>query len=116
VPAKATAGLHHPLRGHYRLTYDDASPAGTMFGFLNVFLAATLLASGGSRTDALLLLEESNAANIEVNDLHVGWRGPETMATFDRVLLQRVRHTVLTSFGSCSFMEPVEESRALGLV
>ena len=40
VPFKATAGLHHPLRGEYRLTYEPGSPHGMMFGFLNVFLAA----------------------------------------------------------------------------
>lgn len=116
VPAKATAGLHHPLRGSYRLTYDNDAPCGQMFGYLNVFMTATLLANGGSQRNALLLLEESNPSAIEANDLHMGWRAPDGVVTFDRALLQRVRHSVLTSFGSCSFTEPVEESRALGLV
>lgn len=116
VTAKATAGLHHPLCGFYRLAYDDESPTGPMFGFLNVFLTAALLASGGSAADAVLLLNESDRSAIVVNDLHVGWRGPEQMVAFDRALLQRVRQTVLTSFGSCSFTEPVTESRALGLL
>ena len=116
VTAKATAGLHHPIRGFYRLGYDDESPTGPMYGYLNVFLTAALLASGGSRSDAVLLLNESNASSIEVNDLHVGWRGPEQMMAFDRALLQRVRESVLAGFGSCSFTEPVEESRALGLL
>src|SRR5512133_3744673 len=39
VMLKATAGLHHPLRGEYALTYDAHSARATMFGFLNVFLA-----------------------------------------------------------------------------
>ncbi|MEO7520773.1 MAG: hypothetical protein ABIW79_03045 [Gemmatimonas sp.] len=116
VPAKATAGLHHPLCGLYCLTYADAAPTGTMFGYLNVFLAAALLASGGSGSDALHLLEESNASSIELNDEHVSWHGADASANFGRPLLQRVRQTVLVSFGSCSFTEPVEESRALGLV
>ena len=116
VPAKATAGLHHPLRGNYRLRYDDGAPTSPMFGYLNVFMTAALLAGGGSKTDALLLLEESSPSALDVNDLHVGWRGADGLAAFDRALLQRVRHTLLVSFGSCSFTEPVEESRALGFV
>jgi hypothetical protein len=116
VAAKATAGLHHPLCGRYRLTYEPDAPQGAMFGYLNVFLAAALLASGGSAADAALLLQESDPAAIEANDLHIGWRAPERLVTFDRPLLQRVRQELLTSFGSCSFTEPVEESRALGLV
>ena len=40
---KATAGLHHPLRGDYTLTYAADSQSGTMFGFLNVFLATLFL-------------------------------------------------------------------------
>ena len=116
VTAKATAGLHHPMCGFYRLAYDDESPTGPMFGFLNVFLTAAVLASGGSPADAVLLLNESDPKAFAVNDLHVGWRGPEQMLAFDRALLQRVRQNVLTSFGSCSFAEPVGESRALGLL
>ena len=116
VTAKATAGLHHPVCGFYRLGYDDESPTGAMYGYLNVFLTAALLARGGSRAAAVLLLNESDPSAFEVNDLHVGWRGPEQMVAFDRALLQRVRQTVLTSFGSCSFTEPAEESRALGLL
>ncbi len=50
VPFKATAGLHHPLRGDYRLTYEDDSPEGTMHGFLNVFLAAAGVKSAGMGT------------------------------------------------------------------
>jgi hypothetical protein len=32
VPFKATAGLHHALRGRYRLTYEPDSPAAVMHG------------------------------------------------------------------------------------
>lgn len=46
VPFKATAGLHHPLRGEYRLTYEAEPPHGMMFGFLNVFLAAAFARAG----------------------------------------------------------------------
>ena len=46
VPMKATAGLHHALRGDYRLTYEAESANATMHGFVNLVLAATLLAAG----------------------------------------------------------------------
>ncbi|MES2522386.1 MAG: hypothetical protein V4617_06800 [Gemmatimonadota bacterium] len=116
VVAKATAGLHHTLCGYYPLQYDDESPTSAMYGFLNVFLTAALLAKGGTRPDALLLLDENNPKAFELNDLSVGWRGPEGTVVFDRALLQQVRQGLLVSFGSCSFTEPVQESRALGLL
>src|SRR5262249_38876805 len=40
VPFKATAGLHHPVRGEHALTYAPDSAVGIMHGFLNVFVAA----------------------------------------------------------------------------
>src|SRR6185436_15978516 len=46
VPFKATAGLHHPLRAEYRLTYEPGSACGTMFGFLNLFLATAFVSAG----------------------------------------------------------------------
>ena len=42
VPFKATAGLHHAIRGEYPLTYAKDSPRGEMFGYLNVFIAAAI--------------------------------------------------------------------------
>ena len=58
LPFKATAGLHHPLRAEYRLTYAPDSPAGVMFGFLNLFLATAFLRAGMEETEAARLLEE----------------------------------------------------------
>lgn len=39
---KATAGLHHPLRGEFGLTYEPDTDRDVMHGFINVFLAACL--------------------------------------------------------------------------
>ena len=114
VAAKATAGLHHPLRGAYRLTYEPDAATGRMYGFLNVALAVAHIGNGGSDADAVQLLEESDAGRIEFNDLHVAWHGPDRTITFTRDVLQRMREGGLVSFGSCSFTEPVDESRALG--
>ena len=114
VTAKATAGLHHPLRGTYRLTYEPDAATGRMYGFLNVALAVAHLASGGSEAEAIALLEEADAGRIEFSDLHVAWHGPDRTLTFTRDALQQMRAQGLVSFGSCSFTEPVDESRALG--
>ena len=114
VAAKATAGLHHPLRGAYRLTYEPDAATGRMYGFLNVALAVAHIGNGGSDADAVQLLEEADAGRIDFSDLHVAWHGPDRTITFTRELLQRMREGGLVSFGSCSFTEPVDDSRALG--
>lgn len=116
VPAKATAGLHHLLHGSYPITYDAAAPSGSMFGFLNVFLGAALLANGGMIDTAMRLVVEQDATTFELNDHSIVWRDGNAVHHFDRALLQRVRESVLVSFGSCSFTEPVDESRRAGFV
>lgn len=114
VTAKATAGLHHPLRGTYRLTDEPDAATGRMYGFLNVALAVAHIGSGGSEAEAMQLLEESDAGRIVFSDLHVAWHGPDRTLTFTRDVLQHMRERGLVSVGSCSFTEPVDESRALG--
>lgn len=114
VVAKATAGLHHPLRGTYRLTYAPDAASSRMYGFLNVALAAAHVHRGGSALETMQLLEESNAERIAFSDTHIVWHGPDHALTFTRDLLLQMRQQGLVSFGSCSFTEPVDESRALG--
>ena len=109
VPFKATAGLHHPLRAEYRLTYAPDSPRGTMFGFLNVFLAAVLLRHGLSEADAVRLLEERAPEAIRFTDDAVEWRGHR----LDRAAIAAARAGGIVAFGSCSFTEPVGELRAI---
>lgn len=116
VSAKATAGLHHPLRGAYRLTYDADAATCRMFGFLNVLLAAAVMANGGSDELAARVLEESDPAHVEFNDTHLLWHGPDGLLSIGRAALQQVRERMLVSIGSCSFTEPVDESRALGWI
>jgi len=116
VAAKATAGLHHPMCGTYRLTYDVQPPVSRMFGFINVFLTAAHIAAGGSHDQAMQLLSEQDAGNLELNEHSIVWRGADGARLFDRALLQRVRERVLVSFGSCSFSEPVNEARPLGFM
>lgn len=58
VPFKATAGLHHPLRGEFPLTYQPNCASGTMYGFLNVYFAALFLYAGYSAEAVRPLLDE----------------------------------------------------------
>lgn len=104
VPFKATAGLHHPLRGEYRLTYEPNSPRGTMYGYLNVFLAAALLDIGAERDVAATALEESDPDSFAFSDDAIEWRGR-------RLTRQQLAHSrkFAISFGSCSFREPIDE-------
>ncbi len=111
VAFKATAGLHHPVRGEYALTYDAGAPRGVMYGFLNVFLAAALMGKGADDGLALALLEERDASAIEIGDRSVRWRGHEIAAD----ALRAARHDAV-AFGSCSFREPVDELHGLGLL
>jgi len=112
VPFKATAGLHHPLRGRYRLTYEPNSAQGTMFGFLNVFLAAAGVHRGMGEAQALELLTESDPASLRWDDDGVAWRGEH----IDTPTLAAVRRGAAIAFGSCSFEEPIGDLRALGLL
>ena len=109
VPFKATAGLHHPLRGRYRLTYDADATAGTMYGFLNVFLTTALIRSGATEADARALLTESSADSFSVDRDAITWRGHHLTA--EALIATRSQ---IVSFGSCSFREPVDEAAPLG--
>lgn len=111
IPFKATAGLHHPLRGEYRLTYEDDSPRGTMHGFLNVFLAAAAVRSGWDDTAVQGLLEERDIAALRVADDHVSWQGHR----LESAELAASRHRFARSYGSCSFAEPVQDLQSLGV-
>lgn len=104
VAFKATAGLHHPLRCVKPLTYEPSAPLGTMHGFLNVFLAAALL----DQADAILAEDDPGA--FAFDDDGASWRG-HRVSTEEIVAMRR---DFATSFGSCSFEEPIGDLRALG--
>jgi len=99
VRFKATAGLHHPLRGSYPLTHAPDAPRGVMFGYLNVLLATAVLRAGGSDEEGLAALVESDAAAIGFGAEALEWgrfrfdakeladlraRPPEASTTQDR--------------------------------
>lgn len=112
VPFKATAGLHHPMRGEYRLTYDENSDYGTMFGFLNVFAAAVFARCGASDAEIAAILDERAAAALQFTDGALLWRHWRASS----VDVSLARASFATSFGSCSFAEPVDDLMTLGLL
>lgn len=106
IPWKATAGLHHPVRGvHHGQTQ-------TMHGFLNLFIAAVALHAGALEPARVAdVIAEEDPRAFLVDPMHVGWRDVRVEA--EAVAAARA-HAV--SFGSCSFDEPVNDLRELGLL
>jgi len=115
VPFKATAGLHYPLR-HFDSALDTY-----MHGFLNLWIAAFGVSRKRHEFDELkkdfdistipALLEDECASNFVFTDGGVRWR-ELTIPTHDIVS----GRSSVTSFGSCSFDEPREGLRELGLI
>ncbi len=112
VRFKATAGLHHPLRAEYPLTYDTGAPVGLMYGYLNLFLAAAFMHDGMSDADAARVLDERSETAIQVTSAAVSWNGFRLSAA----QIRNIRSEFAVSFGSCSFREPVDDLRALAIL
>ena len=110
VAFKATAGLHHAVRGAYRLTYEAASARAAMHGFVNVFLAAVLAWRGEGMKALMETLNVSDAAAFAFDEDAVRWPGFETGV--DEI--EAVRREFAMSYGSCSFTEPLEEVKEHG--
>lgn len=112
VPFKATAGLHHPVRGEYPLTYDASAERGTMFGYLNIILGGAFAETGLALDDLEALLEERDVRAFTFGDTGVQWR----THVVDAAALERVRTRVAIAVGSCSFTEPLDDLRAAGVL
>lgn len=117
VPFKATAGLHHPVRGERRLTYDQASPVVVMHGFVNVFVAAAMAWQSAQQApgpepacDVLAVVEEHDPSSFEWARDAVRWRGRVIPASD----LDAARTRFARGFGSCSFAEPIDDLQTLG--
>jgi hypothetical protein len=111
VPFKATAGLHHAVRGRYPLTYEPGAERALMHGYLNVFLAAAFCFKGAFET-ALSVLDEEDPSSFRFDEIGAWWR----TSAVTSAELTMVRADVARSFGSCSFTEPVGEARQLQII
>ncbi|HEX3435759.1 MAG TPA: hypothetical protein VHT24_03255 [Pseudacidobacterium sp.] len=110
VPFKATAGMHHPLRSVYKLTYETESASTLMHGFINVFVAATIAYYGAKKEDVLAVLSEQDSAAFQWSSHALTWRGRKLSAK----QIREARENFATGFGSCSFTEPIDDLQALG--
>lgn len=107
IPMKFTAGLHHPIRTH-------RDEVGTkMHGFVNVFTAGML-----SHIHHLSLLEteqilaDENVSHFSFTVEGLAWKD-KNITDSD---IEKLRSTLLRSYGSCSFDEPREDLRALQIL
>lgn len=113
VPFKATAGLHHVVRGEQKLTYEKDSASCTMYGFLNVFAAATVArVKKASPAEIAAILSETRLDRFSFSEQGMKVAGIEIDATH----IARVRESFALSFGSCSFEEPVQELQAAKVI
>lgn len=94
LACKATAGLHHAIRGEYPLTYAPDAPHATMHGYLNLLLAATCLRAGGDAVEARDIL----ACEADGQLWPGRWNTQQISAG----------RQFLVGFGSCSFQEPLQ--------
>src|ERR1700681_1761965 len=107
VPWKATAGLHHPVRGQHGV---EGGPVA--HGFLNLFVAAVALHAGAVEASRVAeILSETDPLAFVVDPAHVAWR--EVRLEAEAIAAARER---CVAFGSCSFEEPVTDLRELGLL
>jgi hypothetical protein len=104
VAFKATAGLHHPLRGVHALTYEAQSDSILMHGYVNFILASILLQQGGEIAEASALLDDTSAENFRFAHEQISWLHRD----FTRQQIIQGRVDLMVSFGSCSFTEPLE--------
>ena len=107
VPFKATAGLHHPVRHH------NESVRTRMHGFLNLFGASVLACAHSLDEEAVAsILRDEDPSHFTISSDGIDWS--HLSASVDAI--ERARSSLALSFGSCSFMEPVEDLRELGLL
>jgi hypothetical protein len=107
VPLKSTAGLHHPLR-HY-----DQSVKTKMHGFINVFCAGIFAYNLDLNEHELtrMLLDES-PDHFKFSDDSISW---DIYEVFKEEIAD-AREKFITSFGSCSFEEPIADLKSLNLL
>lgn len=104
IPMKFTAGLHHPIRS-FRQEINAR-----MHGFLNVFIAGMMAhAHRLGLEEVAEILADEHHENFDFTDEGLRWR--HYRITNEEI--QRLRSSMLCSYGCCSFDEPREDLQAL---
>ena len=107
LPLKATQGLHHPVR-HFDRVLET-----TIHGFFNLFVAGVLGRSHSLAEERVLdIVVDEDPEAFRFSSSSLAWR--DLAAGIDDIAAARM--TAVTSFGSCSFIEPRDDLRQLGLL
>jgi hypothetical protein len=107
VPLKATQGLHHPFR------YHDPELDTWVHGFVNLFAASILAYVHDLSVKQLIeIIADVDPEAFRVGPERLGWRHLDASAED----VAQSRRNLLTSLGSCSFSEPRDHLRGLGIV
>jgi len=107
IPLKCTAGLHHPVR------FFDPALDVKHHGFLNVFGAGVIASAlNSTRAELTECLLDEDPASFRFEGDRFQWR--------DRIVtaaqIERGRERLVCAFGSCSFDEPLDDLRTLGIM
>ncbi|HEY1502406.1 MAG TPA: hypothetical protein VGF88_22710 [Acidobacteriaceae bacterium] len=111
VAWKATAGLHHAVRGVREVA--PGGPRVAMHGFVNLFLAGAQAFYGADEKALVRTLNEEDASAFRADDDVLRWQDDNVLIV-DQV--EKVRNEFAISFGSCSFDEPVDDVKAMGWI
>lgn len=124
VVAKATAGLHHVVTGDHPLWPSAAATRARMLGFLNLVLGAGIVEGVGRAAaqspDVCATVARLLAVAVPptwAGHRQVDWGGaggPIIEGPLDQFALSG--RALIRSIGTCSFEEPVEDARRVGLL
>ena len=103
VPFKATAGLHHAVRGTHPLGTEGLGGSASMHGFLNVLLSAVQAWAGSGERALLDTLGVENPRDFRLDADAIHWNNQAV--TFEQIRSARAQFVI--GLGSCSFKEPV---------
>lgn len=107
IPIKFTAGLHHPFY-HFNKQYKTG-----MHGFINLFAAAILAYQFElSDIEIINILTDKNSETFIFNNDFFQYK--DFKLKNSKILSSRNEFAL--SFGSCSFIEPIEDLKNCGLL
>jgi hypothetical protein len=107
---KATAGLHHAVRGVREIV--PGGPRVAMHGFVNVFLAGAQAFYGADEKMLVRTLNEEAGSAFRADEDVIRWH--DNTMIVDQ--MEKARSEFAIGFGSCSFEEPVADLKAMGWV
>jgi hypothetical protein len=107
LPLKATQGLHHPIR-HFNSKLETME-----HGFLNLFVAGVLASARDLSPNRVLdVVDEESPHAFQFSHQGLAFRDLEVSSA----QIAEARRTAVTSFGSCSFTEPCDDLKDIGLL